>query len=121
MTDSSSGESSSTRLDPNLAAALAYLAGPLTGVVFILAEKQSSFVRFHAWQSTIVFVMIWVVVLLMLQVPVVGWFAALVVAPPVVFILWLVLLVKAYQGERLKLPIAGPLAERYGGGARSEF
>lgn len=113
MTDSSAGGSSSTGLDPRLAAALAYLAGPLTGVVFILAEKDSRFVRFHAWQSTLAFMMIWIAVALLLQVPVVGWFAALAVAPPAVFILWLVLLVKAYQGERLKLPLAGRLAERY--------
>jgi uncharacterized membrane protein len=46
-------ESSSTGLDPHVAAALAYLAGPFSGVLILLAERTSAYVRFHAWQSVI--------------------------------------------------------------------
>src|ERR687897_399152 len=42
---------SSTGLDPSIAAALAYLAGPFSGIVILLAEKSNRYVRFHAWQS----------------------------------------------------------------------
>ena len=48
-------DKSSTGLDPNLAAALAYLLGFLTGILFLVIEKDSKFVRFHALQSTMVF------------------------------------------------------------------
>ena len=43
---------SSTGLEPKLAGLLTYLFGPITGVVFLVLEKKSSFVRFHAMQST---------------------------------------------------------------------
>src|SRR5688572_22101 len=42
---------SSTGLEPPFAAALAYLAGPFSGVIILLAERSNRFVRFHAWQS----------------------------------------------------------------------
>ena len=44
---------SSTGLDPAVAAALSYLAGPFSGVLVLLAERTNPFVRFHAWQSII--------------------------------------------------------------------
>ena len=43
---------STTGLDPNFAAALAYLAGPFSGATILLAERKSEYVRFHAWQAT---------------------------------------------------------------------
>src|SRR6187455_1020089 len=46
-------ESSSTGLDPHVAAALAYLAGPFSGVLILLAERSNAYVRFHAWQSVL--------------------------------------------------------------------
>src|SRR3712207_3279907 len=44
---------SSTGLEPPFAAALAYLAGPLSGIVILLAERSNRFVQFHAWQAVI--------------------------------------------------------------------
>ena len=56
MTPSSSGDTSTTlKLDPNLAAALAYLGGMLSGIAFLILEKENRYVRFHAMQSTITF------------------------------------------------------------------
>jgi uncharacterized membrane protein len=46
---------SSTNIEPNVAGLLCYLAGWLTGLIFIIIEKQNEFVRFHAVQSIIVF------------------------------------------------------------------
>src|SRR4051812_40280489 len=64
---------SSTGLDPNLAAALAYLGGALSGVAFLILERQSKFVRFHAMQSTMTFLGVLVLHLLFVSTPIIGW------------------------------------------------
>lgn len=91
----------------NLMGAAAYLLGFITGIVFLLVEKEDKFVRFHAMQSTIVFGALFILGL----VPVVGLVLGVVIAP-VSFILWLVLMWKAYSGEMFKLPIIGDFAEK---------
>jgi len=78
--------------------------------VFLVVEKDNAFVRFHAMQSTIVFVGIWVVSIVMWQVPLIGWLINLMLMP-VTLILWIVLMVKAYQKEKFKLPVIGDIAE----------
>lgn len=95
-----------TGLPKNTAAALSYVLGWLTGIVFLLIEKDP-FVRFHAMQSVIVFGALTILSLL----PVVGW----VISPLVMivgFVLWLVLIYKAYQGEEFKLPWVGDFAKK---------
>ncbi len=62
---------------PNVVAALAYLGGALTGIVVLLVEKKDQFVRFHAMQSTVTFLLVLVANLLLRNVPVVGRFAVL--------------------------------------------
>ncbi len=91
----------------NIMGAVAYLLGFVTGIVLLLTEKENKFIRFHAMQSTVVFGVIFIVSL----VPVVGWVVGFILAP-VSFILWLVLMYKAYQGEMFKLPMVGDLAEK---------
>jgi len=93
-------------LPKNTAAALSYALGWLTGIVFLLIEKDS-FVRFHAAQSIVVFGILTVLVLI----PVIGWIIA-PLAWIVGFVLWLVLIFKAYQGEEFKLPWVGDLAKK---------
>lgn len=104
-------EKSSTGLDGNVAAALTYLLGFLTGILFLVIEKESKFVRFHAMQSTLVFVVVFVVNVALGAIPVIGW-----ILYPVLWIasliLWLLLLLKAFQGEKFMLPIIGDLAEQ---------
>lgn len=95
-----------TGLPKNTAAALSYVLGWLTGIVFLLIEKDK-FVRFHAAQSIVVFGILTILVLI----PGIGW----VIAPLAWiagFVLWLVLIFKAYQGEEFKLPWAGDLAKK---------
>lgn len=87
--------------------AATYLLGFITGIVFLVVEKQDKFVRFHAMQSTIVFGALFVLGL----VPVVGAVLGILIAP-VAFILWLVLMWKAYSGEMFKLPVVGDFAEK---------
>ncbi len=94
-------------LPRNTAAALAYVLGWLTGIVFLLLEKEDKFVRFHAMQSIITFGLI----TLLSFIPIVGWMLS-----PILmilgFVLWLVLIFKAYKGEEFKLPVIGDFAKK---------
>jgi uncharacterized membrane protein len=106
------GERSSTGLDANMAAALAYLAGFITGIVLLIIEKESRFVRFHAMQSTVVFVAVLIVSVVINSIPILGAFLYAFLLFPAVVIIWLVLMFKAYNRETFKLPLAGDFAEK---------
>jgi len=97
----------STGLDENVAGLLCYVLGWISGTIFILIETENKFVRFHAMQSIIVFGILTVAGIILGFVPYIGW-----LVPAVSFILWVVLMVKAYQGAKYKLPWAGNLAEK---------
>ena len=105
-------EKTSVGLDSNVAAALSYAMGWVTGVAFLLAERENRFVRFHALQSTITFGALCIAWIVSLSIPIFGWLLAFVVIPPVSVVLWLLLMFKAYQGEQFKFPIAGDIAEQ---------
>lgn len=107
-------EASSTGLDPNLAGLLCYLLGLITGIVFLIIEKENRFVRFHAFQSLAVFGALFVLSLIAGFIPVIGTLISILLAP-VGLILWILLMVKAYQGERYKIPLAGDWAEEQSG------
>jgi uncharacterized membrane protein len=110
---------SGTGLAPNLAGALAYLLGPITGILFLVLEKNDRFVRFHAMQSTILSVA-WFVASIALSVlsgavPVIGWIFGLLLSIVMSiggFILWLLLMFKAYQGQEWELPWVGQFARK---------
>jgi uncharacterized membrane protein len=106
-------QKSSTGLDENVAGFLCYLFGFITGIVFLVVEKKSSFVKFHAMQSTITFLSLFVISLIIGMIPIIG----LLVYPIwiISIILWLILMVKALQGERYALPIVGKMAEEKAG------
>ena len=99
-------------LDANLAAALTYALGWVTGLAFLLIEPENRFVRFHAIQSVIVFGALSLAWMVALSIPFLGWMVAFLVIPPLSAGLWLVLMYKAYQGERFKVPAAGDMAEQ---------
>ena len=101
-------DQSSTGLKPNLAALLSYLFGWITGVIFYLIETKSQFVRFHAAQSIIVFGAISIVAIVLFFIPFLG-----VLLGILSFVLWIILMLKAYQGDTYKLPFAGDLAEKW--------
>ena len=101
---------STTDLPNNVAGALSYVLGPVTGVVFLIIGKDK-FVRFHAMQSIVVFMGIfiiqWVLTFTVILLPIV----------PLItiggFVLWLLLIYKAWQGEEWEVPIAGSYARKF--------
>ena len=97
-------------MDANIAATLSYLVGFVTGVIFLLLEKENKFVRFHAMQSTILFAGIVAIDILVQLVPILGALVVIFVVIPASAILWLLLMFKAYQGEEFRLPLVGDMA-----------
>jgi uncharacterized membrane protein len=102
-------------LDENIASALTYVLGFITGIIFILVEKENKTVRFHAAQSTIVFggffVLYIIIMVLLFIVPFIGILSLLIWL--LELICWIVLIIKAYQGEKFKLPVVGDMAETW--------
>lgn len=105
-------DKTSSGMDENLAGAIAYALGWITGVLFLVTEPTNKFVRFHALQSVIVFGALSIAWFVAMSIPFLGWLIAFVIIPPLGAILWLLLMFKAYQGERYKLPVAGDMAEQ---------
>ena len=100
---------SGTGLPKNTAAALSYVLGPLSGVVFLVLEKDP-YVRFHAAQSigvmgglTVLWMFLPFTIILIPLTPLVF---------IVLFVLWLVLIYKAWQGEEWEVPFLGKFARK---------
>jgi len=103
-------EATSLGMRARTAGLLCYLFGWVSGLIFFLLEKKNHFVRFHAMQSLLFFgilgILEWVFSNLLIFSPI-GWALGLVM-----FIGWIVMMVKAHRGEYYKLPLFGDLAER---------
>ncbi len=98
-------------IDENIEGLLCYILTFITGIVFLVLEKENKFVRFHAMQSIATFLPLFVISFVIGFIPFIGWvISSLIVLVEV--ILWLLLIFKAYQGEMYKLPIAGDFAEK---------
>jgi uncharacterized membrane protein len=111
-------------LDENVASALCYLLGVLTGILFLVVEpyNKNRTIRFHAFQA----IFAWVAVVIASMaisivsgiwalVPYAGWMINSLLWSAFglsVLILWLLLMYKAYNKERWVLPVIGPLAEK---------
>lgn len=104
-------EKISLGLEPNVAGVLCYLVGFISGIIIFLIEKENRFVRFHAMQSIILNVVIFIAVFVLTMIPFIGWIISFIIAP-VSLILWLFMMYKAYQGEMYKLPIIGDFSEQ---------
>ena len=98
-------------LQANIAGALAYFLGPVTGVLFLLIEKQNKFVRFHAMQSTLTFGGIFVLNIVLGFIPLLGWMAGTLLSL-VSLVLWLFLMYKAFNNEEYELPVVGDIARK---------
>jgi uncharacterized membrane protein len=104
------GKKTSSGLQENLAGLLCYVLGWITGIVFLIIEKENKFVRFHAVQSIVVFGAYTILSIILGFIPFVGWIINSLLGIAA-FILWIVLMYRAYQGKMFKLPIAGNIAE----------
>jgi uncharacterized membrane protein len=114
----------SAGMTDNMASALCYVLGLVTGILFLVLApyNQNRTVRFHAFQSIffhIGTIVIWVGLLIgstiLHAIPFFGPFISFslwAILTVGVFCTWLVLIFKAYNGERFVLPIVGPLAEK---------
>lgn len=119
----SSAVKSSTGLASNIGGLLAYILGPITGVLFLVLEKEDRFVRFHAMQSVVVGVALIAVSIafsifssVLAFIPVLGWIVALVAGlglAVVSFGLWILLMVRAFQGREWQVPLVGVYARRF--------
>lgn len=98
-------------LEPNVASLLCYLFVWVSGIIFFILEKENKLIRFHALQSIIVFGTLTIASALLDWIPVVGDFFGAAIGI-LGFILWIVLMVKAYQGKIYKIPFAGDFAEK---------
>jgi len=118
-------QSQGSGLAPNIASMLCYICAPLTSIIFILIEKENKDVRFHAWQGTVfgvggfaLFVAIKILAKILGAVAnVLGGIMNMLIPLLclVAFVLWVICLVKAYQGERWKIPYVGDFAAQKAG------
>src|SRR5260370_28717689 len=122
---------SSTGLDENVAALLSYIFGWLSGLIFLLLEKESRLVRFHAMQSillnvlsVVIGIVLWIVTFIFVLIAsqlagflgtIVGLLATLIWIAFCVGLLiaWVMCLIKAYQGLFFKLPVIGDFGEKF--------
>ena len=97
-------------LEENIVGLLCYLLGWITGIIFLIIEKENRFVRFHAIHSIATFLPLLIISLVFVLTPFIGivisWFCSLLG-----LILWIILMIKAYQGDMYELPIVGKFAK----------
>lgn len=101
-------------LAPNIASLLCYLAAPLVAIVFLVIEKNNRDVRFHAFQGLflgIFNIALYIVMNILVRISYYfGYLWSLISLG--LFILMIVMMIKAYKGEKFKLPVIGDLAEQ---------
>lgn len=108
-------------MEENIASLLCYVLGWVTGIIFLIIDKRPT-VRFHAAQSIVVFgglSIIYYIILSMFSVSIAFgtlgmWSFGLVifwVVRLVFFVLWILLMVKAYQRQMFRVPIAANIAD----------
>ena len=105
---------SSGGLTDNVAAALAYI--PIVGLIFLLIEpyNKNRFIRFHSFQSLFYLLACIVVSFALGLIPLLGIIVGFLLGLGE-FVLWIVLVLKAYQGQKFKLPVIGDIAEQQAG------
>ena len=115
---------SSTGMSANVAGLLCYVGGWITGIIFVVLEKKSIFVKFHAWQSIMTFGVLTVAHLILSTIlraiavatfsPGLAIFAGVLgtIIWILMAILWIILIIQAGTGKMWKVPWAGDWAEK---------
>ena len=114
---------STESMEENVAGLLCYILGWITGLIFLLIDKRP-FVKFHAAQSiaanvavVAISMVFWIFEITLFRLPVIGvlggFFGSLLflIFWLAVFALWVILMYKAYQHQKFKLPIIGDIVE----------
>lgn len=104
-------QDSTVNIEPNLAGLLCYVGAWITGIIFFVLEQKNNWIRFHAAQSIVTFGTLFVAGMILGWIPFIGSAFSAIIGI-IGFILWILLMVKAYNGERFKLAWAGDIAER---------
>jgi uncharacterized membrane protein len=102
----------------NVAGMLAYVT-IIPAIVFLVVEpyNKNRFVRFHSFQNIffhVAWFAMWIALSIVAHIPFLGWLTILIW--PLIglagLIIWIILLLKAYQGQMYKLPVIGDMAEK---------
>lgn len=102
----------------NVAGMLAYVT-IIPAIVFLVMEpyNKNRFVRFHAFQClffAVAWTVLWIALSIVAHIPILGWLTILIW--PLIglagLIIWVILLLKANQGQMYKLPMIGDMAEK---------
>jgi uncharacterized membrane protein len=104
-------QDTSVNMAPNVAGLLCYIGAWITGIIFFILEQKNNWIRFHAAQSIVVFGTLFVAGMVLGWIPFIGPAFSSIIGI-IGFVLWVVLMVKAYNGERYKIAWAGDIAER---------
>jgi len=115
-------------LASNIAGLLAYIAGFITGIVFLVIEpyNKDKFVRFHAFQSiffNVAIIVFWIAfgivsgILIRVSFGIFGLIFIFVdgLLGLAIFLYWLFLMYKAYNNERYMIPFIGEIAAKQAG------
>jgi uncharacterized membrane protein len=110
--------STQSGLSENVAGLLCYVLGWVTGLIFYFIDKRP-FVRFHAAQSIVVFGGLTIIRIVLSMLFVAGGtagisvgFGLLTLVSILGVVLWILLMIKAYQGEKFRIPLAADLADQ---------
>jgi uncharacterized membrane protein len=105
-------------LTDNMAGALAYVT-IIPAIVFLVLEpyNKKRFIRFHSFQCiffAVAWTVLWIALAFIGHIPFLGW-ATLLLWPLISLaglVIWIILVLKAYQGQMFKLPVIGDMAEK---------
>ena len=97
-------------LSDNAASGLAYVT-IIPAIIFLIVApyNQKPIVRFHAWQSIFLNIGAFAIHLALMFIPIIGW-AISIVFSLLVFVVWLICMVKAFSGQRFNIPVISNLA-----------
>lgn len=106
-------------LNENIEGALCYSFGFVTGIIFLFLEDENKFVKFHALQSIIAFLPLFIIYIAITFLPMIGLIMNMMIWPILIptvsfliIIFWLFLMYQAFVGKKYKLPIIGDFIER---------
>ncbi|MCA9728526.1 MAG: DUF4870 domain-containing protein [Candidatus Eisenbacteria bacterium] len=117
QTDSTAQEKGPDRSQSRQLAALAYFLVGLSGLLLLTFRRDDSFVRFHALQSvvaTVAALILGLVLRILGILPLIGFLYLYLfrVYTAILFVYWIFLMLRAYQGARYKIPYLGNIVDR---------